>query len=150
MRVFIDTSAWIAIADPANEHHEAAADYFVLLIRRGDNLVTSSSVLSETYARFELCAGKEGAQWFQAAVSEARHQGLLKTVSVDSEIARRAWDIFERYSGRLSSFRHCTSFGVAGRLGIQDVFSFDADFASIGFRVWPRRGHNGEDRDLTR
>jgi predicted nucleic acid-binding protein len=49
----------------------------------------------------------------------------------------------------LSSFLRCTSFVIAGRLGIQDVFSFDADFAAIGFRVWPQQGDNGEGRDLT-
>ena len=149
MRVFIDTSAWLAVADPAHEHHEAAADYYLRLIRGGDNLVTSSDVLTETYARFERCAGAEGAKRFGEAVSSARHQGLLQTVAVNSEIARRAWDIFERYNGRLSSFLRCTSFVIAGRLGIQDVFSFDADFAAIGFRVWPQQGDNGEGRDLT-
>jgi len=149
MRVFIDTSAWLAVADPAHEHHEAAADYYVQLIRRGDSLVTSSSVLTETNARFERSAGEEGARRFRAAVSQARCQGLLQTVAVNSEIARRAWDIFERHCGRLSSFLHCTSFVVAGRLGIQDVFSFNPDFATIGFRVWPQQGPNGEGRDLT-
>jgi len=149
MRVFIDTSAWLAVADPAHENHEAAADYFVRLIRRGDRLVTSSDVLTETYARFEHHAGAEGAKRFRAAVSKAGRQDLLQTVAVNSDIARRAWVIFERYSGRLSSFLHCTSFVIAGSLGIRDVFSFNADFAAIGFRVWPQQPPNGEGRDLT-
>ena len=150
MRVFIDTSAWLAVADPAHEHHEAAAEYYVRLIRRGDSLVTSSNVLAEACAGFERHAGEEGAKRFRAAVGKARRQGLLQTVAVNSEIARRAWDIFERYNGRLTSFLHCTSFVIAGRLGIQDVFSFSDDFAAIGFRVWPQQGPNGEGRDLTR
>jgi len=148
-RVFLDSSAWLAVADPENQHHRVAAEYFMDLIRRGDELVTSSDVLRETYARCQRVLGSSGAALLHHTMKSARRQGLLQVVAVDSEIARKAWDIFERYHDRLSSFRHCTSFVVAGRMGVQDIFSFHQDFDAIGFRVWPRPGTNGDGRDLT-
>jgi predicted nucleic acid-binding protein len=148
-KVFLDSSAWLAVADPQNQNHQAAAKYFLGLIRRGDQLVTSSDVLTQTYDRFQHALGPGEVARFHRTMKSARRQGLLHIVAVDSEITRKAWDIFERYHDQLSSFRHCTSFVVAGRLGIQDVFSFHQDFDAIGFRVWPRPGANGDGHDLT-
>lgn len=147
-QVFVDTSAWLAVADHTDQHHHQAREYYLGLIRRKEVLVTSSDVLSETYSRFQRTTGHRGAARFHSIVEIAQRQGLLRVIAVNAEIARKAWDIFERYHDRLSSFRHCTSFVVAGRLGIQDVFSFDEDFSAIGFRVWPPRGANGS-ADLT-
>jgi len=62
----------------------------------------------------------------------ARQQGFLQVVWVDEEIAREAWDIFERSDDQLFSFQDCTSFVIARRLGIRDVFAFDEDFGAMG------------------
>jgi predicted nucleic acid-binding protein len=148
-QIFIDSSAWSAVADPAHRHHREAAEYFVGLIQRGCELVTSSDVLTETYAWFLQMTGPGSAAEFRSAMKLARRQGLVRIVPVDAEVARKAWELFERYHDRLSSSRHCTSFVIAGRLGIRDVFSFHDDFNAIGFRVWPQAGANGDELDLT-
>jgi predicted nucleic acid-binding protein len=148
-QVFMDSSAWFAVADPNDRNHPEAAEYFVGLIRRGHELVTSSDVLTETYARFKHATGPSSAARFRSAVKLARTQGLVRVVAVDTDVARKAWEIFERYHDRLSSFRHCTSFVIAGRLGIRDVFSFHEDFSTIGFRVWPSPSAKNDGRDLT-
>jgi predicted nucleic acid-binding protein len=148
-KIFVDSSAWIAVADPADDHHGDAAAYYLELIGRGDALVTSSDVVTETCARFQDLTAGDGAEGFRDRVKAAWQQGLLQIVTVDAEVTRKAWDIFERYHDRLSSFQHCTSFVIAGRMGIQDVFSFHPDFVTIGFRVWPRLGRSRTDLDLT-
>ena len=83
-------------------------------------------------------------------IEMAQQQGFLRVVWVDEEIAAEAWDLFERYDDQLFSFQDCTSFVIARRLDSQDVFAFDEDFSVMGFRVWPRQGARGVDRDLTK
>ena len=49
MTVFIDTSAWIAIADSNDQYSSEAGQLYTDLILRREPLVTSDFVLVETY-----------------------------------------------------------------------------------------------------
>jgi predicted nucleic acid-binding protein len=137
-QVFVDSSAWLAVADPSHRHHREASQLLLGLIRRQDMLVTSADVLAEARVRVLLKAGDESAARFHRMIERAQEQGLLEVVPVSAEISRKAWDIFERHHKRLTSLQHCTSSVIAGRLGVRDVFSFADDFSALGFRVWPQ------------
>ena len=138
-KIFVDTSAWYALINDEDKNHRRAKLYYLSLIKRRFALVTSSDVLTETYTRLRYSIGHRFAVHFHGMIEMARQQGFLQVVWVNEEIAREAWDIFERYDDQLFSFQDCTSFVIARRLGIRDVFAFDEDFGAMGFRVWPRR-----------
>lgn len=144
--VYVDSSAWLAVADPSDQHHREASQILLGMIRRQTILVTSADALAEAQARVQLKAGDQPATRFNRMMERAQEQGLLQVVPVSAEISRKAWGIFERHHDRLTSLQHCTSSVIAGRLGIRDVFSFADDFGALGFRVWPRRlpGDNGD------
>jgi predicted nucleic acid-binding protein len=147
-QVFVDTSAWVAVADHHDQRHDQAATFYLDLIQQGGTLVTSSRILADAYSHFQGNGGRDSASRFRSLVSRAQQQGLVHVVPINSEITRLAWDIFERHHTRLGSFEHCPSFVIAGRLGLQDVFTFEDDFHVIGFRVWPLRRSNGKNGDL--
>jgi len=145
-RVFVDSSGWMAVADPGHRHHREASQLFLGMIRRRDILVTSADELADARVHMQYRAGDQFATHFDCIMERAREQGLLEIMPVSPEISRKAWDIFERHHDRLTSLQHCTSSVIAGRLGIRDVFSFADDFGALGFRVWPQRmpGGNGD------
>lgn len=147
--LFVDTSAWLAVVDNTDTYHRVAKHYYLGSIKRRVVLITSSDLLTETYTRLRYTTGHRDAVRFHGMMEMAQQQGFLRVVWVDEDIASEAWDIFERYDDQFFSFQDCTSFVIARRLDIQDVFAFDEDFSVMGFRVGPRQGARGADRDLT-
>jgi predicted nucleic acid-binding protein len=52
-------------------------------------------------------------------------------------IHEEAMDLFRKYSDHRFSVVDCASFVVARRRKIREIFGFDSDFATMGFRVRP-------------
>ena len=53
------------------------------------------------------------------------------------EIEREALKLFKNYHDKRLSFTDCTSFVLMKRFGINSVFTFDDDFAQVGFTKLP-------------
>jgi predicted nucleic acid-binding protein len=74
---------------------------------------------------------------FWSAMQSAQGEGLLQILRVDETVWQEAMEIFEKYSDQQFSFTDCTSFVLARRENIEDVFAFDCHFSIFGFNVWP-------------
>jgi predicted nucleic acid-binding protein len=70
-------------------------------------------------------------------VTAAEKLGDLKILWVDRAIASAAWEIFEKYSDQVFSFTDCTSFVLARRAKVNEIFAFDEDFVVMGFVMRP-------------
>lgn len=59
--IFVDTGAWIALADRSDSLHPTATQAYPVLLTSGRPLVTSNLVVAETYSllrrRLEMAAG---------------------------------------------------------------------------------------------
>ena len=53
------------------------------------------------------------------------------------EIRESAWQIFLDYDDQEFSFTDCTSFALMRLKNIQDAFTFDGHFQTMGFAVHP-------------
>jgi len=49
MRIFVDTGAWIAIADRNDQYAKIASQFYTDLIHQRRNLITSDLILVETF-----------------------------------------------------------------------------------------------------
>ncbi len=47
--VFVDTSAWVAVADKNESYHKKAAFIYPTLLKTKKSLITSNLVIAETY-----------------------------------------------------------------------------------------------------
>ena len=137
MRVFVDTSGWIAVADDSDKHHSEAKSYYLRLLREGAGLLTSNYVLAETYTWLRYHAGHQFAIRFHQMITAAEGLGDLEVLWVDRAISDAAWQIFEEYSDQVFSFVDCTSFVLARRARVNEVFAFDEHFAMMGFVMRP-------------
>lgn len=129
MSVFVDSSAFFAAADGRDVNHERAQSAF------GDarRLVTSSLVLAESWALFDLRLGRSAAQAFWSAVRD----GSAEVVPVDAVDLERAWRIAHDFADQPFSVVDMTSFALMERLGLTQVATFDHHFAV--YRYGPRR-----------
>jgi predicted nucleic acid-binding protein len=129
--LFVDTSAWCALADDADPDHAAVAT--CIRANRG-RLVTSTFVFDETVTHLRYHVGWRAAQALGEEIMGGRIAPLIR-ITADDEHA--AWAIFLRYRDHRLSFTDCTSFAVMRRLKLDVAVTLDDDFRSFGMTCMP-------------
>ena len=134
MKLFVDTSAWVAYADPDDRWHPAAQEAVNASVGGRVTFVTTDYVLDETITLLLYHAGRSQAVAFGDNVLKSRQ---VKLVRVDQGIWEEAWQLFKRYDDKEWVFTDCTSFVVMRQIGLQRAFAFDRHFTQAGFQCWP-------------
>ena len=135
--VFVDTGGWIAVAVEADTLHEVAKPYYANLLARRVLLFSSNYVFDETLTRIRYDFGHDLACRFSNFYEEAEKRRLLTTLWVDEEATRKALRIFHKYSDQKFSFTDCTSFVLMKSFKINEAFTFDKHFETLGFTRFP-------------
>jgi predicted nucleic acid-binding protein len=130
-RIFIDTSAFLALEDESDEHHKEAIPFRDQELLRGNyEFITTSYILDETLTLIRRRLGIPASIDFSKKVRKSQ---VVKVLSVSGEVEGKALDLFEKYDDKTFSFTDCVSFAVMRDLGIQEVFAFDEHFVQMGF-----------------
>jgi predicted nucleic acid-binding protein len=132
MTVFIDTSAILAILNENDLFHPRAKENWIDLNQRKTVFVTNNYVLLETYALLQNRFGKAAVILFNASVLP-----VLYVSWVSEELHSRALSaMLAADSGHLSLV-DCSCFETMRETSIDQVFTFDQDFAGQGFVLIP-------------
>ncbi len=135
MRYFVDTSAFVAMTDKTDVHHEDA-HRFLAELHPADSLHTSNYIVDEAITRIRFSLGHHAAVRFGDTLYST-HLQMIHQVTVDMD--REAFRVFKKYTDKEFSFTDCVSFALMHELGIADAFTFDKDFTLAGFRSHPHR-----------
>ncbi len=137
-RIFVDTSAWIALIDESDRHHQKAREYYEQWVKRtGVELITSDYIIDETLTVIRYRVGLLYAHRFWDAIEQAQSQNILRITWVEQKTWQEALSLFFRYDDQRFSFTDCTSFALLSREPVDAVFSFDRDFVVAGFLTEP-------------
>ncbi len=136
-RLFVDTSAWIALHNRRDQRHGTAADAFASLKGRRVRLITTDYVVDETITHLRLTSGHAAAVHF---VDVIRDHPLIDWLEIDRNSWAAAWSLFCRYDDKSLSFTDCTSFAIMEALDLAEAFTFDAHFVQAGRQLWPGPG----------
>ena len=132
--IFVDTSAWDAIEDGGDIHHDAALRYKEELAQQSTRLYVTNFVLDECYTLLLRNIGYVRTVAFKQAIDLMSAGGILMVVHISEELERAAWDVFERFNhDKEWSFTDCTTKVVMESLDIRQVFAFDHHFDQMGF-----------------
>lgn len=136
-QIFVDTSAWMALLDGGDCHHQRALSYFDL-VKHESLLISSNYVFDELYTLSLMNVGYAQSMKIHKILSNLQAGGSLSVVWVDENLGRKAWSVFEKYNvDKAWSFTDCVSFCVMKETDIKEVFTFDHHFTQMGFDQRP-------------
>jgi predicted nucleic acid-binding protein len=121
LSLFVDTSAFYAVADNRDQDHARATE----LLASGGRLVTTDHVLVESWRLISARGGFIVAERFWGEV----RSGLATVETVLPGDLDNAWRIGQAFPDQDFSIVDRTSFAVMERLGISSVASFDNHFS---------------------
>jgi hypothetical protein len=130
--VFIDTSAFYALFAPSDSKHKEAAKILRRLREQRTALVTTDTVLVETYVLVHARTGRTGLLRLRSALAKSQWLHAIEPSSADETAA---WRLLEERADKDYSFVDALSFIVMRALGIRRAFSFDAHFVQEGFEL---------------
>jgi uncharacterized protein len=128
VRVFIDTSYYVARMLPKDQWHRAS----IRAVKPGMIFFTSSLVINEAISLLQSRG------YFSAALTflgEARRNEEVPIIYPDAALQAEGWDLFGRWGGAGANAVDCVSFAMMARLGIRKAFTFDAHFRTAGFEI---------------
>jgi uncharacterized protein len=133
-RVFVDASAYFAVANRRDTHHTAAQAALSQLVAERRPFFTTNFILAETHA---LLLTKVNRDVAARVLFEIDNSQMTTIVRVSASDEARARAIIRQYQDKNFSLTDATSFAVMERLGINQAFTFDRNFYQYGFAVIP-------------
>lgn len=130
--LFVDTSAWIALADKNDNWHPLAPKVYPELVRAYGQFVTTNLIVAETHIALRERIGFVGAMGF---IVNLRTSARLVRVLSNDELERQAEAILEQYDDQDISYTDAVSFAVMKQRSIKDVFTYDHHFRALGFHL---------------
>lgn len=130
-RVFIDSSAYYALADERERDATAAQIILRGLASVRAATLTTNLVIAETHALILRRRGRYSALRFLDRVD----RGATTIVRVTEDDERQARAIIHQYADKDFSLTDALSFAVMQRLRIPAAFTFDGDFRQFGVAV---------------
>ena len=128
--IFVDTSAWMALADKDDSHHKEAASAYYSLLKTQRSLVTSHLVIAEAYMIILKELGHRPALDFLERIKASPR--ILKIYS-NEDIEAEAEEILAQYRDQDFSYTDAVSFVIMKRQKIRKAFCFDKHFITGGF-----------------
>jgi predicted nucleic acid-binding protein len=133
--IFVDTSAWLGLADSNDRDHERALA-FQRRIVRGEfgRQVTSNYVLNESVTLIRRRLGVGPATGLSKGISQGKE---VEVFWIEPVHHLDAIELMSAHADKTWSVTDCASFVIMRSLGISDAFAFDHDFAQAGFNLYP-------------
>jgi len=132
--IFVDTGAWVALADQDDKYYERAVREYPNLLKRYRRLVTTNLVVAEVYIILCKALGHTAAITFLESVGSSPR---IEKVESTEELETEAQDILRRYSDQDFSYTDAVSFALMRQRSIDTAFAFDKHFSIAGFSMVP-------------
>jgi predicted nucleic acid-binding protein len=130
LKVFLDTGAFLALADEDDRYHTAAKSTYTELLQSRAQLLTSNFILSETCTLIRSRVGHQAAVEFMKRLEQTG----IRVLRVSEPIEQTAKAIFVRYDDKDFSFVDCASFALIDHHRLDRAFAFDGHFRQYRFK----------------
>lgn len=132
MKYFVDTSAFYALEDADDRHHQEAHSIQDRFRFERPMLFTTHHVLDECVTLIGARLEPRHAVRFADRLLTSR---VVRIIRTDEQTEQAALHVYERLADPRLSFTDCVSFTVMRALGITTAFAFDRHFQRAGFEL---------------
>jgi len=133
MKLFVDTSAWLALNDKNDQYHQQAVERSLDIKKQRIELITSEYIVDESITIIRYRISHQAAVMFGDSLFNSN---IVRIYDVTQERRPAAWELFKKYGDKDLSFTDCTSFALMKGLAIKKAFTFDAHFKKMGFEMF--------------
>ncbi len=128
--VFLDSAYAIALAAPADQHHQAARSLASEVVRARIRMVTTREVMFEVANALSKARHRAGAV---AALRAFESDPLIEIIDLTPELYRLAFDLFQQRMDKEWSLTDCLSFAIMQQRGLTEALTSDEHFKQAGF-----------------
>lgn len=115
--------------------HAAARRFWLQLLESRTPLLITDYILDEALTL--LRRRRKGLDLAKALYDILVRSRKVELVEVDATLRQAGWELLVTYQDQVLSFTDCTSFALLRRRNLSEVFTFDEDFARVGFVMRP-------------
>lgn len=134
-RVFVDSSAWFAVASASDGRHAEAERLLREAVARKVGLVTTNLVLAEVH---RLALVRMGIRPAIAMLDRIEASRLISLVHATVEHHQAAHRWLAKLADQPISYADAVSFAVMEAMRCRVAMTFDRHFAMAGFHLWRR------------
>ena len=131
-KIFVDTSAWVALFVANDIDHGRATAAFETLKKFKTLLYTSDYVVDETITTI-LARGSR--KQSVLAGSALLTSAIIKIVHVAPDYLKPAWALYQKYTDKKFSFTDVSSLAIMKDMGMTKAFAFDRELSQAGIEL---------------
>lgn len=137
MKVFIDTSAFIALFVAKDENHSPITRQYSTYRKQRALFFTSDYILDELFTRLMYDFGKGPTLKVLSLIKQAIANEELNVLHIDNIVFQKSKDIFLKYADHRISFTDATSFQLFRDFALDEIFTLDSDFKKMRLKTAP-------------
>lgn len=135
MKIFIDTSVFIAHFVASEQHHRLVEERFQKYKSQRALFVTSDYVLSELFTRIVYDFGRNSLEQAIRGIRKAISKGEIRLLSVDAATFTRSTEVMVKFSDHQISLTDASIVVLYKNLALDEVFTLDSDFKKLNLTV---------------
>ena len=135
MKVFIDTSAFIALFVSSEHYHKQITDKYNFYRKQRALFYTSYYILDELYTRLIYDFGGDLTKKVIELLSKSLEKEEIKVLDIDEGTFKESLAALLKFSEHRISLTDATTYMLYKNLGLDEVFTLDSDFKKIGVKA---------------
>ena len=132
--LFVDSSAWYALADVNDKHHTSAKAFLLQALKVYARFVTSNCVVGETYTLIRTRLGYREAWEF---ITRIKSSSRLEVIFINEMLESEAYRLLRQFQDQDFSYVDGISFVLMKARNITEAFAYDKHFLTAGFTKLP-------------
>ena len=129
-RIFVDTAAWLALANKSDILHRQAVLLNQNLLSRGTHYVTTDYVLTEVANALSRPPHRKSIIRFLEAIFSSKNVSIA---TITRERFLRAWQLYKSRPDKEWGLTDCTSFLIMEDERLREAFTTDRHFRQAGY-----------------
>jgi predicted nucleic acid-binding protein len=132
--IFVDSSAWVALADKRDQFHPKAVSAMPAIVSSSKELLTSNLVLAETC---NIILHDLGMGPMLEFIERLNASPKIRTIYSQEHQEKEAVKILKKYHDQDFSYTDAVSFALMDSYKVNKAFCFDRHFMIVGFQTVP-------------